>query len=905
MNRIQLRTTFLSCITATLLYACGGGGDNPVVEPLGTINQIPSADSNSLVTDEDSPLTIELSGSDSDGTIASFEIVTQPENGSLSSNGSRQIYTPDENFNGNDSFEFRVTDNNGVASNVAVISLVVDSVNDVPVITSNNSVNVTDNISDPVYSVVANDVDQDILNYKIIGGADASLFSIDDMSGQLAFISAPQFDNPEDGNQDNVYEIQLSVSDGQIDSLPIILVVSVIQHSQSSQNLISLIYPAQGSNIGGISGTITVLGKLNEDVFNGNLSQDIAAVEVNGVAAVLSSGNKNWQAEIPVSPGQLNLDVVVMLVDNSSILETGIAQNSPVLGSPAALAIQNNSLYFLDSTFNRLLSYELGSGELTLVSSNTEHSGPDFSNPNSISVDNTAQNAFLTDGLMDSIFVVDLATGERRILSSDSVGSGPSFNEPRASAFDPTSGQLIVVDALARAILAVDMVTGNRKIVSDSVTGTGENYGLPFGIVMDAQNNRVLVTDIPRKALIAVDLTTGNRTVISGATTGTGEEFSLAQHITLDSLNNRAFVSDVTDGRVIEVNLATGDRTLFTSSNVANDDLFEQPGALVVDSGRNRLLVADPKMMSVLEVALDTANLNTLVSTRVGTGLHLSGPSAIELDKQSSRALLIDSRLNSLIEIDLNTGDRTTISNENVGTGDNFVLPFDMALDPVNDIAYVTDSSLNVIHSVDLTTGNRSIIFTNTNGMVGNVDNLIIDKINGRLLFTDSVLNSVFAYSLASNLLVSISDDNIGSGPEINAPRGLALDSVNQRVLTLNLRDKPAELISIDLITGDRTLISSSSRGAGPNITAPVDVSIDSKNNRAIVAQRNSLISVDLTSGDRTIISSVEKGVGTNLIGVANITFDVDNQTVLATDDDVNAVFLIDSNTGHRAIISK
>ena len=58
------------------------------------------------------------------------------------------------------------------------------------------------------------DVPADTLTYSIVGGADAALFSIDGSTGVLTFITAPDFENPVDVGTDNVYEVQVQVSDG-------------------------------------------------------------------------------------------------------------------------------------------------------------------------------------------------------------------------------------------------------------------------------------------------------------------------------------------------------------------------------------------------------------------------------------------------------------------------------------------------------------------------------------------------------------------------------------------------------------------------------------------------------------------------------------------------------------------
>jgi hypothetical protein len=92
----------------------------------------PIADYDSVSTPEDSVLAITLTGSDPDGDSLTYEVVTQPAHGLLSGTAPNVTYTPATNYNGADSFTFKV--NNGTLnSSAATVSITVSAVNDVPV----------------------------------------------------------------------------------------------------------------------------------------------------------------------------------------------------------------------------------------------------------------------------------------------------------------------------------------------------------------------------------------------------------------------------------------------------------------------------------------------------------------------------------------------------------------------------------------------------------------------------------------------------------------------------------------------------------------------------------------------------------------------------------------------------
>ena len=119
---------------------------------------------------------------------------------------------PLENAFGTATVTLTVTDTSG-SSTTRGFSLTVEPVNDPPRIVSDNSVILMEGQLD-VITVSAVDVDGDSLIFALIGGIDQNRFSIDSISGQLKFSTAPDFESPTDANADNIYEVVVSVDDG-------------------------------------------------------------------------------------------------------------------------------------------------------------------------------------------------------------------------------------------------------------------------------------------------------------------------------------------------------------------------------------------------------------------------------------------------------------------------------------------------------------------------------------------------------------------------------------------------------------------------------------------------------------------------------------------------------------------
>ncbi|WP_417525529.1 SdrD B-like domain-containing protein [Marinovum sp.] len=66
--------------------------------------------------------------------------------------------------------------------------------------------------SETIYEVGGTEMTEEVLGegdivYSIVGGADAAFFTIDPDTGELSFINAPDFENPQDAGGDNVYDV--------------------------------------------------------------------------------------------------------------------------------------------------------------------------------------------------------------------------------------------------------------------------------------------------------------------------------------------------------------------------------------------------------------------------------------------------------------------------------------------------------------------------------------------------------------------------------------------------------------------------------------------------------------------------------------------------------------------------
>lgn len=134
--------------TYTITDGLDGSATATVTITVGAVNDLPIAGSDSLTTDEDTPLSFtsaNLLANDTDleDGLPAIESFTQPTNGSVANNNGTYLYTPNPDFNGSDSFTYTVNDGEG-GSAVATVTLLVNSVNDLPLASSDTATTLED-----------------------------------------------------------------------------------------------------------------------------------------------------------------------------------------------------------------------------------------------------------------------------------------------------------------------------------------------------------------------------------------------------------------------------------------------------------------------------------------------------------------------------------------------------------------------------------------------------------------------------------------------------------------------------------------------------------------------------------------------------------------------------------------
>lgn len=280
------------------------------------------------------------------------------------------------------------------------------------------------------------------------------------------------------------------------------------------------------------------------------------------------------------------------------------------------------------------------------------------------------------------------------------------------------------------------------------------------------------------------------------------------------SIGDNSFVVSVTDD--FNNTNPTAASVTVTNRGVVVSSIM----SLAFDESGGRLLVTDPERRALLSSRIFDRYVSVISDASRGTGPMFQQPTGVVLD--GARALVTDSSLDSLIEVNLATGNRVQLSAP-AGQAD-LRVSSPLAYQASTQRAFVGTISGTIV-AIDLANGGARTVLSG--GGVGtgiafnNIRGIGLDSSTGttRLLVADGNAHAIIAVDLTTGdrSIVSYAapldpDNQVGSGPAVYGLGQLAVDEAGHRVLVPDVSASAfvGRLFSIDLVTGNRTVLTSS-----------------------------------------------------------------------------------------------
>jgi 5'/3'-nucleotidase SurE len=158
------------------------------------------------------------------------------------------------------SFSVSLADGSGLTA-AATVNANVAPVDDAPIFTSPSNTSIVED-HQSVGIVTATDPENDAFVFSIAGGDDKAFFTIDAHTGALSFVTAPDFETPEDANGNNVYEVAVAATDtgGAV--------------SKQALNVTVTDATEPGQTINGTNGKDSLVGTTGNDIIKGRDGAD-------------------------------------------------------------------------------------------------------------------------------------------------------------------------------------------------------------------------------------------------------------------------------------------------------------------------------------------------------------------------------------------------------------------------------------------------------------------------------------------------------------------------------------------------------------------------------------------------------------------------------------------------------
>jgi Ca2+-binding RTX toxin-like protein len=260
------------------------------------VNDAPDAVEDVIVVNEDTSITFNIVANDTDvedGSVVADSVLIKSDvaNGTLINNGDGTVtYIGDENYFGDDSFSYTVTDTAGLVSDIATVSITVNPVNDAPIAadgvrTTNEdeavSFNIFDNVSDIEDGTfdVTNITLGEVANGTLVNNGDGSVT----YTGDANFFGEDSFTysvKDSEGLESNTATVGITVDS--VNDAPI-TVDDLATVSEDESVIINLIANDSDVEDGEINPATIVLG-----------SAENGTVVNNGDGTVTYTGNENF-----------------------------------------------------------------------------------------------------------------------------------------------------------------------------------------------------------------------------------------------------------------------------------------------------------------------------------------------------------------------------------------------------------------------------------------------------------------------------------------------------------------------------------------------------------------------------------------------------------------------------------
>lgn len=465
-----------------------------------------------------------------------------------------------------------------------------------------------------------------------IAGTEANLFTIDPSSGKLEFIQTPDFENPQDANKDNIYEVYVLATDnGSVPKSEVYLYKIKVRDVKETALLNNIQQIYLGDKILSVKASINnnggdVITEKGYLLATGTLNANTLQEGLSGVSKGIVSASDSNDITYAINNLTPNTDYSVRFyVKNSMGISYSDVLNVHTLSETSGPKILYDSpQYFMQTTVFNLAPQNFGAsvtlptgayGTVSSFAGSTEGdvsaSTPTTSKFNAVLglVFDADKNLYFSDQYNHKIKKitreVDGSFGPVTVLAGstsgtiDATGTSAKFSYPAGLAYDGAS-----------AIYVADWGNGKiRKVTLAGVVSTiATGFSKPTDLLYKVESNvpYLYVADAGNHCIKKVNLTDNSVSVFAGTsgTSGTTDgavasaKFNVPSGIAItkqgviyvvDRGNNK--IRKIENG---SVSTFAGSGTAATTDGLGTAASFDDPYSVLLDGQENLYITQAP-----------------------------------------------------------------------------------------------------------------------------------------------------------------------------------------------------------------------------------------------------------------------------------------------------------------------
>lgn len=568
-----------------------------------------------------------------------------------------------------------------------------------------------------------NDTPAQALTYTISGGADGAKFSINSATGAVAFIAAPDFESPANAGTDNVYVVDVTVTDSgalnKSDTNTLYLAVTNVAEAPIITTPTSTLVAITGATFGATVASDAGGGSITERGFIYALTTANANPIIGGTGVTKITVNGTTGAIT---------QLITSLIASSSYTFKGYAINATGTSYTATSSVTTLGMNSAPGiNYATPQNYEVNKVITTLTPVNVGSAIPEL-----------------------TFMQVSTFAGSGSASAVNATGVAATFNKPMGVTLD-NSGNLFVADATSNKIRKIAPTgevttiagsgTAGYNLSAASVTNPlVTNFNAPSDVAVDANGN-IFVTDQINSQIRKI-ASNGTVSVFAGKDwayffpfwnaqpgfadgTGTAAAFNKPEGLTVDS-NGNLYVADTYNHRIRKITSAGVVTTIAGDGNAdffgggrfldgnGTSASFNYPTDIALDPTEKFLYVADKVNQRIRKVSLTapfavtTIAGNGTVSSLDGnaTAATFNNPEHLALDG-GGNVFVTEQGGNKIRKISPNAIVATIAGSGSAGTIDGIgnAATFNgltgIAIAKTG-VAYVTDSNANKVRKVSL-----------------------------------------------------------------------------------------------------------------------------------------------------------------------------------------------------------